>query len=99
MNKLPNVEDFVASKDPEVFTGWESAFLPSSVENMLREYGRIVRDITLEINYIRSCFCKHDWYTEDIYYHKDDGWGGWRKGKKVYMRCKKCGYHTRHWKV
>ena len=46
------------------------------------------------VNYIRQIFCKHDWITEENYV-RDDMRGD---GTKIYMRCKKCGYHTKHWK-
>lgn len=47
------------------------------------------------IDYIRQIFCKHDWQIEE---GRVDG-GQWLKsGTKVYMRCKKCGYHKNHWK-
>lgn len=45
------------------------------------------------VNYIRQIFCKHDFYVEDGYAEKIT-----RKGYRVYMRCKKCGYHNSHWK-
>jgi hypothetical protein len=50
----------------------------------------------LIINYIRSCFCKHDWemIMNTAYYSNQDA-----KiplcYKKVY-RCKKCGYSKRY---
>ena len=58
------------------------------------------------INYIRQCFCKHDWVIEESYYEEYTQMIGFskesskltRQGTKVYMRCKKCGYHTNHWK-
>ena len=46
------------------------------------------------VNYLRQIFCQHDWYIEEWRMKTD-----FRQGQKVYMRCKKCGYHTRHWKV
>jgi predicted Zn-ribbon and HTH transcriptional regulator len=46
------------------------------------------------VNYIRQIFCKHDWITEEKHV-RDDMRGD---GMKIYMRCKKCGYHTKHWK-
>lgn len=49
------------------------------------------------IEYIRQMFCEHDYLIEEkitqidgLYYSK--------KGEKVYMRCKKCGYYHSHWK-
>jgi hypothetical protein len=44
------------------------------------------------INYIRQCFCKHDWSIEQG--TVTDDWGG--RWTKVYMRCKNCGYHQKH---
>lgn len=52
------------------------------------------------INYIRQCFCSHDWLIEDRYIEIFDEFDNWqKKGTKVYMRCKKCGYHQKHWKA
>jgi len=51
------------------------------------------------IDYIMSCFCKHDWHIEEIYKTVSDDMGGSREGYKVYMRCKVCGYNKNHWKV
>lgn len=47
------------------------------------------------INYIRQIFCKHDFTIEEGYV---DGGGILKSGTVVYMRCKKCGWHTKHWK-
>lgn len=38
-------------------------------------------------------FCKHDWLTEECFVR-----GHYNDGTKVYMRCKRCGYHKKHWK-
>ena len=46
------------------------------------------------VNYIRQIFCKHDFEIEDTFVTTDYG----RQGKKRYLYCKKCGYHTKHWK-
>lgn len=44
------------------------------------------------INYIRSCFCKHDWeMIHNSFVH--DCWSGYHC--KTY-RCKKCGYSKRY---
>lgn len=52
------------------------------------------------IDYIRQIFCKHDWLIEEMPCQITDYEGKiMRTGEKVYMRCKKCGYHKRHWKV
>lgn len=45
------------------------------------------------VNYFRQAFCKHDWLIEES---KVEAYT--RTGVKVYMRCKKCGYHQNHWK-
>ena len=47
------------------------------------------------IHYIRQCFCKHDFLIEEGRVSSD---GFSKQGIKVYMRCRKCGYHTKHWK-
>lgn len=50
------------------------------------------------VNYIRSCFCNHDWelLNETTVYDDTDYWGRTTKpyfvGKKWTYRCKKCGY-------
>ena len=50
------------------------------------------------INYIRSCFCKHEWeLLEDVRLYCDRNWSGHKiepyfVGKKWFYRCKKCGY-------
>lgn len=52
------------------------------------------------INYLRSCFCKHDWEKEEIIIdnYKDE-WGGSKTNwPKVSATCKKCGYHKSYWK-
>jgi hypothetical protein len=51
------------------------------------------------IDYIRSCFCKHDWHIEEIWKEIQSDMGTSRQGHKVYMRCKICGYNKNHWKV
>ncbi len=50
------------------------------------------------INYIRDCFCKHDWHVEESFATQTSDWGGRAQGVKVYQRCKKCGKHDNHWK-
>jgi len=51
------------------------------------------------INYIRSCFCKHEFVTEEANYTKDyyDDWGKkfTSKNVKVSMICNKCAYHKK----
>ena len=47
------------------------------------------------IDYLRQSFCKHSWmYREKLVKKK----GSEVMGTKVYMRCRKCGYHKKHWK-
>lgn len=57
----------------------------------------IIRIINMAwlVNYIRQCFCKHDFLVEEGYV-SSDGWS--KSGNRIYMRCKKCGYHQKHWK-
>lgn len=50
------------------------------------------------INYLRSCFCKHEFSYEEMYYRDRDGFGGWTKEARVSATCKKCGYHKSYWK-
>lgn len=45
------------------------------------------------VNYFRQTFCNHKWLIEEATVGHFDG-----TGTKVYMRCKKCGYHKKHWK-
>ena len=54
----------------------------------------IMREI---INYLRQCFCKHDWIVEEKFI-ESHGVFTEKQDVKIYMRCKKCGYHTKHWK-
>jgi len=51
------------------------------------------------INYFRQAFCKHDWIVEEVIVNEHQGIFNTRTNTiRVYMRCKKCGYHTKHWK-
>ena len=45
------------------------------------------------INYIRSCFCKHDW--ELIFHGEVTTEFGSHYHNKIY-RCKKCGYSKKY---
>ena len=47
------------------------------------------------INYIRSCFCKHDWELIFNSTITDQNTGQPYNQIKVY-RCKKCGYEKRY---
>lgn len=46
------------------------------------------------IIYIRKVFCKHDYVVEQTYVEDSNG----NRGDKAYLFCKKCGYHSNHWK-
>lgn len=54
------------------------------------------------INYIRQCFCNHEWelLQENEVWTDEDGWGQhvkpFRIGLKWTYRCKKCGYFVVH---
>lgn len=50
------------------------------------------------INYFRECFCSHDYEIEEQYCTSSTDFGVSKQGEKVYLRCKKCGYHKNHWK-
>jgi len=50
------------------------------------------------VNYFRQVLCKHEWHTEDITAEHHEFGFLLRKGPKVYVRCKKCGHHSSHWK-
>lgn len=50
-------------------------------------------------NYIRQVFCNHLYEVEEVYAtHYDDDGRIIQQGDRVYMRCKKCGYYSKHWK-
>lgn len=44
------------------------------------------------INYIRSCFCEHEWELVDDITIRSGEHGGTPIGYKKIYRCKKCGY-------
>lgn len=50
------------------------------------------------INYIRSCFCKHEWelLSEAIAWDSDRPNNKYPIGEKWTYRCKKCGYFQVH---
>ena len=50
------------------------------------------------IHYIQSLFCKHDYHVEEQYCTQTNNNIIVKQGEKVYMRCKKCGFHINHWK-
>jgi C4-type Zn-finger protein len=50
------------------------------------------------INYLRECFCKHDFHVDEKKVNQYDGNIIEKSGIKVYLLCKKCGYHKNHWK-
>lgn len=47
------------------------------------------------IQYIRSCFCKHEWAFEEEYVRAP--YSG-RSGPVVSVTCEKCAYHKSYWK-
>lgn len=49
------------------------------------------------INWVRSCFCKHDFLISEKYSEHTGDWEK-RTGIKVSMICKNCGYHKSFWK-
>jgi len=61
------------------------------------------------MNYIRQCRCQHEFEIEtfDVYAPPLGGWlrsdkqkrQGIKTNELVYTRCKKCGYHTSHYKM
>jgi hypothetical protein len=50
------------------------------------------------INYIRSCFCNHEWKFEECRYQYSTDYGSERNGIKVSATCEKCGWHRSYWK-
>lgn len=50
------------------------------------------------VNYLRQVFCKHDFIISEGKATTQNGFGNTKEGIKVYMICKKCGYHSNHWK-
>ena len=50
------------------------------------------------INYIRSCFCKHDWelLEQTKVWNGDDPFAKYPLGTKWIYRCKKCGYSKKY---
>jgi hypothetical protein len=51
------------------------------------------------INYLRQCFCKHDFNIEEMAYVRIR-YGGDEKIKNIVVSqtCKKCGYHKGYYK-
>lgn len=48
------------------------------------------------INYIRSCFCKHDWeLISEADFYFENKYSKPYKNVKLY-RCKKCGYSKKY---
>jgi hypothetical protein len=50
------------------------------------------------INYLLECFCIHDFEITEQKFDIKDYYAGISNNTRVYMRCKKCGYHKKHWK-
>lgn len=49
------------------------------------------------INYLRQCFCKHEFQVSEHYCTEGSEFSS-RKGYKVALYCPKCGYHKSFWK-
>jgi hypothetical protein len=47
------------------------------------------------INYLRQCFCQHD-FEKDIVYHYYDNDYSIPDKMTVHMTCNKCGYHIKY---
>lgn len=50
------------------------------------------------IHYIRSCFCKHEFFYDEHRIIEEILWEQKTIGVKVSATCKKCGYHKSYWK-
>ena len=50
------------------------------------------------INYIRQCFCKHEFEKEEIFFKHEGRHGAHIHDFKISLLCKKCGYHKSFWK-
>ena len=50
------------------------------------------------VNFIRQCFCKHEFEYEEVMYKSSNDMGGSREGIKVSRTCRKCGWHKAYWK-
>lgn len=49
------------------------------------------------INYLKQCFCKHEFRFEERQ-SKRATWYGEREGLRVSRTCEKCGDHKSYWK-
>lgn len=49
-------------------------------------------------NYFRQVFYKHDYQYDEEFCEVKSDFGGQRRGIKVSLICKKCGYHKSFWK-
>lgn len=49
------------------------------------------------INYLRQCFCKHEFQKSETY-AESVGDISSKRGMKVSLYCPKCGYHKSFWK-
>lgn len=50
------------------------------------------------MNYLRQCFCRHDFKTEEHPNVQYDGWSWTVTGDRVSLLCSRCGYHRSFWK-
>jgi hypothetical protein len=50
------------------------------------------------INYLRQCFCQHDFNKEiiEVYYSNFGVTSDFPEYHKVILECKKCGYHIKY---
>lgn len=53
--------------------------------------------MTYIVEKFRQWFCKHELKYEEKYVEYE-GLMGSHSGTKVYVQCKKCGYHKSYWK-
>lgn len=51
------------------------------------------------INYLRQCFCKHEFEKTDGFHTVRCGTRVVRDGKRISLLCMKCGYHRSFWEV
>jgi len=50
------------------------------------------------INYLRQCFCKHEFEKHEEWAQVKGCFGDKRTGDRVSLLCTKCGYHKSFWK-
>lgn len=50
------------------------------------------------VNYIRQCFCQHEWKLEELPASVFEDRILVKRSVKVSATCQKCGYHRSYWK-